>query len=107
MLTNSDFSAGKLFKSSRLNIVLGFRSGGVRCMDKKLKSLFYNHLVKMVNKGTKINSGLRPFYVQHGSKDEVWKNLRVKESHNFQKKLDQLFPEEFTVVAGFLLFSEH
>ena len=76
-------------------------------MDKKLKSLFYNHLVKMVNKGTKINSGLRPFYVQHGSKDEVWKNLRVKESHNFQKKLDQLFPEEFTVVAGFLLFSEH
>lgn len=76
-------------------------------MDKELKSLFYNHLVKMVGKGTKINSGLRPFYVQHGSKEEVWKSLGLKQSHNFQKKLDQMFPEEFQVEAGFLLFSEY
>ena len=76
-------------------------------MDGKLKSLYYEHLIKMVSKGTKINSGLRRFYIQHGSKEEVWKRLGLKESHNFQKKLDQLFPEEFRVEAGFLLFSEY
>ena len=76
-------------------------------MDEKLKSLYYEHLIKMVSKGTKINSGLRPFYIQHGSKEEVWKSLGINDSHSFQKKLDQLFPEEFRVEAGFLFFSEH
>lgn len=75
-------------------------------MNEELKIQFHAHLMEMVFQASQVNPGMRDFYRKHGSKEEVWKGLGLQESYKLQKKLDQLFPNEFRVEAGFISLTD-
>ena len=76
-------------------------------MDKELKILLHAHLMEMVFQTSQVNPGMKDFYRKHGPKEEVWKRLEIKEGKKLQKKVDQLFPNEFRVEGGFVSLTEH
>ena len=76
-------------------------------MDKELKIQFHAHLMEMVFQASQVNPGMKDFYRKHGPKEKVWKSLEIQETNKLQKKVDQLFPNEFRIEAGFISLSEH
>ena len=71
-------------------------------MNQSLKEQFHEHLKKMILQSTKVKIGLEEFYQLHGTKEDVFKELELKQTDNDQERLNQLFPNEFILQHGFL-----
>lgn len=75
-------------------------------MDKELKIQLHAHLMEMVFQTSQVNPGMKNFYRKHGPKEQVWKRLEIQEGKKLQKKVDQLFPNEFRIEGGFVSLTD-
>ena len=71
-------------------------------MNETLKGDFFQHLKNMIKTSTNFKRGLEEFYQLHGTKEAVFKELKLLTSDTEQERLNQLFPNEFILHHGVL-----
>ena len=66
-------------------------------MSATMKERLKEHLELMVVEGIMFNIGLSTFYKKNGQKADVWKDLNLGSNSNWTKKLEVLYPGQFTI----------
>jgi len=66
-------------------------------MSNALRDKLHNHVLSMVERKMKLTAGFTEFYKQNGGKEKVLKQLKLSKSRSWKKKLEELFPGEFSV----------
>jgi len=66
-------------------------------MDDALRDRLRTHILGMVERKTKLTAGFTEFYKENGGKDKVLKKLQLSKGSSWNKKLEELFPGEFSV----------
>ena len=66
-------------------------------MDSVLRDALRSHILIMVENKTKLTAGFTDFYKGNGGKENVLNKLNLSKGNSWKKKLQELFPGEFSV----------